>query len=134
MKSTTFSNIIAPSCSSLFLLPREEETVYAPSGQNATFLCTLNGRDTELSWGFNGLNTEIPRIADELEENEIFFTPPHHTGQAQSSTMTVLVSNYSHEADICCQGRRTGGNRLESCCTMLIEFGMFNLQKWVCSC
>ena len=104
--------------------PGEAEIFYTPSGQNATLSCAVNGSDVELSWEFNGLNPEIPRLADELEKNGIFFTLPQRTGQLLSSTLTVFASEYSHEADICCQGRRTGGNRLESCCIMLIEFGM----------
>ena len=95
--------------------------MYAPSGQNETFTCAVNG--SELLWEMNMLNLAIPHHANELEENGIFSGSLRKVGGLFCSTLTVLVSDYSHNADICCQGRRTS-NPLETCCTRLLEYGM----------
>ena len=78
--------------------------MYAPSGQNETFTCAVNG--SELLWEMNMLNLAIPRLANELEENGIFSGSLKDVGELLCSTLTVLVSDYSNNADICCQGRR----------------------------
>ena len=111
-------------CSSIFIEKPGggEEVVYAPSGQNATFTCAVNG--TDLFWEFNTPNVEIPRLANELERNGIFTAPLKSTRVGRlCSTLTILVSDYSHNADICCNGRRAS-NPSEDCCTRLIEYGM----------
>ena len=112
----------AQRCSSIFIEKPGggEEVVYAPSGQNATFTCAVNA--SELLWELNMLNPEIPRHANELEENGIVSGSLKNVGELLCSTLTVLVSDYSHNADICCQGRRAS-NTLETCCTRLLEYG-----------
>ena len=97
-----------------------EEVVYAPSGQNVTFTCAVNG--SELLWEMNMFNLAIPHHANELEENGIFVTSSKNVGGLFCSTLTVLVSDYSHNADICCYGRRAS-NPIETCCTRLLEYG-----------
>ena len=121
----------AQSCSSIFIEKPGggEEVVYAPSGQNETFTCVVNGSDQ--LWEMNRLNLDITHHANELEENGIFLASSKNVGGLFCSTLIVLVSDYSHNADICCQGRRDS-NPIETCCTRLLEYRKLKCRS-VCS-
>ena len=109
-------------CSSTLLVKPEggEEVVYAPAGQNATLMCTVNG--STLVWDVDELR--FAESTPQLHRRGIF---ENRTSQGfLNSTLTVYGSDLNDQSNICCFTRkRTEMNSLDMCCIRLHVYGQY---------